>query len=479
MREQTLEATPRTEGLVARVVRSVIADMENGILRPTERLPSEREYAAKLYVSRNTVTAAYAVLEQQGAIRRLRGKGAFVCALPREKESFSWSGKISSRANALDEPVLEVLARRCADGLPYPLSAGTPAMEIFPRDAYAASAAKVMLEQLPAALAVAPTEGQWRLREAIAQWTGVDPQHVMITAGAQEAIDLLARCLIEPGDFAVVESPTYPGVIQSLRSAGAQLLPWGTDWPIDHLEDLFLRFRPKLLFTTPTFQNPTGRVMPLETRLGLLDLARRYHVPVLEDDVYARTFFGSQPPPASLYELDTHSLVVTMSTFSKMLAPGLRLGWLVAPLYMVKQLSLIKMRTNLFTGGFHQFVMADLIGNGEMNRHLLRLRRRHSELCDAAVDALKPAWEQGFLKTRVPTGGLYLWCKVLLAIDPDLLWSTLESRGLSVAPGFAFEPAPATTVAPYLRLCFTAATQDAVVGGVQTLTQVLRELRPA
>lgn len=470
---------PRAETLVARVVRSIVADMQNGVLRPTERLPSERDYAARLYVSRNTVTAAYAVLEQQGTIRRLRGKGAFVCALPTEKESFSWSGKISSGANALDEPVLELLARRCADGLAYPLSAGTPSLEIFPTDAYAASANKVMREELPAALAVAPTEGQWRMRETIAEWSGVSPHQVMITAGAQEAIDLIARCLIEPGDYAVVESPTYPGVIQSLRAAGAQLLPWGTDWAMDALEDLFLRFRPKLVFTTPSYQNPTGRVMSLQTRLDLLDLAQRYQVPVIEDDVYARTFFGSQAPPEGLGRLDTHSLVLALSTFSKMLAPGLRIGWLVAPLYMVKQLSLIKMRANLFTGGFHQLVLSDLIRSGGMDRHLVRLRQHHGALRDAAVEALKPAIDQGLLRTRVPEGGLYLWCKLLTPIEPDLLLSTLEARGLSVAPGFAFEPAVGSAPSHHVRLCFTAGSRETVTRGVQVLTETLRELRPA
>ena len=450
--------------------------MQSGALRPTERLPSERDYAAKLYVSRNTVTAAYAVLEQQGAIRRMRGKGSFVCALPAERETFSWSGKISSRANLLDEPILEVLARGCADGMPFPLSAGTPSLEIFPKEAYFASETRIMREQLPSVLAVAPTEGQWRTREAIAQWNGVDPQHVMITAGAQEAIDLLARCLIEPGDYAVVESPTYPGVIQSLRSAGAQLLSWETNWPLDHLEDLLLRFRPKLIFTIPTFQNPTGRVMSMETRLGLLELAQRYRVPILEDDVYARTFFGTQPPPESLYRLDTHSQVIAISTFSKMLAPGLRIGWLVAPTYMVKQLSLIKMRTNLFTGGLTQLAMADLIRNGEMDRHLVRLRQHHGELCAAVVEALAPAIEEGLLKVRAPAGGLYLWCRIAVPVDAELVWSRLEEKGLGVAPGFAFEPTSSGRLSSYFRLCFTAAGRHALLRGAHVLTEVLRAL---
>ena len=471
----TLESRPRTEGLVARVVRSVIAEMQNGTLQPTERLPSEREYAAKLYVSRNTVTAAYAVLEQQGIIRRLRGKGAFVCALPMEQESFSWSGKIASRANLLDEPVLELLARRCADGMPYPFSAGTPSLDVFPEEAFAASGHKVMREELRSALAVAPTEGQWRTRETVAQWIGVDPQHVMITAGAQEAIDLLARCLIEPGDYAIVDSPTYPGIIQSLRSAGAQLLAWETNWALDHLEDLLLRFRPKLIFTIPTFHNPTGRVMSAETRLGLLELAHRYRVPVIEDDVYSRTFFGVQPQPESLYTLDTHSQVITLSTFSKMLAPGLRIGWLVAPTYMVKQLSLIKMRSNLFTGGMGQLVVADLIRSGEMDRHLVRLRQHHAELCASAVEALMPAIREGLLKVRVPAGGLYLWCRLAVAVDAELLWSRLQDEGVSVAPGFAFEPGSSSNFSGCFRLCFTAASKDVVSRGALVLTEAIRE----
>lgn len=475
MPETTLQHAAQT--LVSRVVEGVVEEVRNGKLRSSERLPSEREYAHRLNVSRNTVTAAYSELEQQGVIRRVHGKGAFLCALPTGSESFSWSGKVSSVANSMDEPVLELLARRCADEVPYPLSAGTPSLEIFPKHAYTASVARVMDESLPSLLAVAPAEGQWRLRKAIADWTSVDPQHVMITAGAQEAIDLLARCLIEPGDHVVVDSPTYPGAIQSFRSVGANLLPWGTDWSLSQLEELLVRFRPKLIFTMPTFQNPTGRVMSFKTRTGLLDLAHRYRIPVIEDDVYGRTFFGSHPMPESLYKLDSRSQVISMSTFSKMLAPGLRIGWFMAPLYMVKQLSLIKMRSNLFTGGLNQFVLADLLRGGEMDKHLLRLRQHHGDLCGAAAEALQPAIDQGLLRCRVPVGGLYLWCKLLFPIDPDLFFSMLESQGLSVAQGRAFEPERKDKASPHFRICFTAAPCNTVVRGVQLLIRVLQELR--
>ena len=473
----TLQHAPET--LVSRVVERVMQEIRNGTLRSAERLPSEREYAERLNVSRNTVTAAYGELEQQGIIRRLQGKGAFLCALPTAIENFSWSGKVSSMANSLDEPVLELLARRCAGEILYPLSAGTPSLEIFPKQAYTSSVNRVLADSLPSALAVAPTQGQWKLREAIGEWTGVDPQHVLITAGAQEAIDLLARCLVQPGDSVVVDSPTYSGAIQSFRSAGARLLPWGTDWSLSQLEELLLRFRPKLIFTMPTFQNPTGRVMSLKTRTGLLDLACRYRIPVIEDDVYGRTYFGSHPMPESLYKLDSHSQVILMSTFSKMLAPGLRIGWLVAPMYMVKQLSLIKMRSNLFTGGLNQLALADLLHSREMDHHLVRLRQEHHSLCTAAVEALQPAIDQNLLRCRIPAGSLYLWCKLLFPIDPDLLFSTLEAQGLSVAPGMAFEPDRSSKSSSHFRLCFTAVPQSTLVRGVRLLTRVLQEFRAA
>lgn len=475
MRDMSLQQAHPT--LVSRIVKALIHEVREGRLKSAERLPSEREYADTHRVSRKTVTAAYDELEQQGVIRRVQGKGTFVCATASDTENFSWSGKVSKVASSLDEPVLELLARRCANPIAFPLSAGTPSLEIFPKQAYTASVDRVMDQSLPSVLAVAPTEGQWRLRETISEWAGVDPQHVMITAGAQEAIDLIARCLIGPGDHVVVDSPTYPGAIQSFRSAGASLLPWGTDWSLSQLEELLVRYRPKLIFTMPTFQNPTGRVMSLKTRVGLLDLAGRYRIPVIEDDVYGRTFFGSHPMPQSLYKLDLRSQVISISTFSKILAPGLRIGWLVGPLYMVKQLSLIKMRSNLFTGGLNQLVVADLLHSGEMDRHLLRLREHHSHLCRAAVEALQPAIDQGLLRCRVPAGSLYLWCKTLFPINPDHLFSLLEAQGLSVAPGIAFEADRSRQVSSCFRVCFTAAPRDKVACGLQLLTQVLREVR--
>ncbi len=465
-----MKSTP----LTSQVINHVLTGAEDGTYTVTCRLPSERELAEVLAVSRNTVTAAYSELESRGLVRRIHGKGAFLCARTTSQETFSWSGKMSRYANALDEPVLELLARSCAGTVAYPLSAGTPSLEAFPTHDYVSSVAKVLQDFIPSALAVAPAEGQWRLRVAIAKWLGLLPNNIMITAGAQEGIDLVARCLIEPGDHVVFDSPTYPGALQSFLSAGAKPLAWGTDWSLAHLEKLLLRYKPKLIFTMPTLHNPTGRTMSRKTRLGLLELARRYRVPVLEDDVYRELYFGQRSTPESLYDLDQHSLVVNVSTFSKMLAPGLRIGWLTAPLYLVKQLALIKMRSNLFTGALNQLALADMVESGAFDTHLGKLRSCHSDLCDTAVRALEASVRKGLLRFRVPAGGLYLWCKVLVSIDMELFFLELEERGVSVAPGIAFRTERAEHASTHFRICFTAINQGELSTGLQTLNRVLQ-----
>jgi DNA-binding transcriptional MocR family regulator len=459
--------------LPSRIVQQFLLAALNGEYKAADRLPSERELAQTLRVSRNTVTAAYAELEQTGIIRRIHGKGAFLCALPGNMTSLCWSGKISRFADSLDEPVLELLARRCADQMPFSLSAGTPSFEIISKDMYKNSVTSVIDATFPQVLAVASTEGQWKLREAIGSWIGCQPQNSLITAGAQEGIDLIARCLIERGDYVVVDSPTYPGALQSFLSAGARMLPWKTTWSLSHLEELLVRYRPKFIFTMPTLHNPTGKTMDLHTRIGLLEMAVRYSVPDVEDDVYTKTYSGTSSLPEALYQLDTHAQVISLSTFSKIFAPGLRIGWLTAPPYMIKQLSLIKMRSSLFTSGVNQLVLAHLITSGQLDDHLVALRRHHLMLCETAVTALEPSLRRGLLQCSMPSGSLYLWCKLLHPLDPEAFLEALEAQGLYVAPGFAFEPVRTVRHSRYFRLCFTALAKETLIEAIDVLNSTL------
>ncbi len=455
--------------LLAQVARHIEQQIALGQLSPGDRLPSERALAARLGLSRNTVTAAYLLLEKQGAIRRVAHRGAFVCPSGPADNPIEWSSKISRQAHLLDEPVLEMLAQSRLPNLRYRLSAGTPALSCFPLAPFRKAMNKVLANDALLAMAIAPTEGQPRLRRAIAAYDEAESSHILIVAGAQEGIDLLARCLVEPGDRVIIDRPTFPGAIQALQAAGARLVEWDTqEWSAEALERLLIAHRPKLIFTMPTYHNPTGRTMDEEQRASLLRLAARYRVPILEDDVYSRTRLRGSVPP-SLYRMDRHNVVIYLSTFSKVLAPGLRLGWIAAPPHMVKQLSLIKMRANLFTEGLLQLVMAELLENGVFEEHLTHLRTTHSALQKVAVDSLRKNFSSDELEFSIPRGGLYIWCRWRRPVDMEAVLLRAQETGASVAPGRAFfSGAPDDDC---FRICFTASSERDLPDAIRLLAE--------
>src|SRR5204863_4713961 len=180
---------------------------------------------------------------------------------------------------------------------------------------------------------------------------------------------------------------------------------------IDELEDLLVRYRPKLIYTNPTFQNPTGLTLPVRTCRELLRLAERYRVPIVEDGTYRELYFTEAPPP-SLRDLDAQNIVIHLNSFSKVLAPGLRLGWLSAAPSIVDQIAIIKQRLDPHTQNLVQFAMAALIRDGEFDAHLVRIRAEHAKRCAAMLAAIQRHFPPGALQFARPGGGLYLWCRV-------------------------------------------------------------------
>jgi DNA-binding transcriptional MocR family regulator len=443
--------------LLTQVARDIEQQVALGRLLPGDRLPGERALAQQLGLSRNTVSAAYFLLEKRGVIRRVPHRGAFICPAGAAENPIDWSSKISPQAHLLDEPVLEMLAQSRLPDLRYRLSAGTPALSCFPLTQFRKAINKVLTNDALPAMAIAPTEGQPRLRRAIAALEGVEASHILIVAGAQEGIDLLARCLVEPGDRVIIDRPTFPGAIQALQAAGAQLVEWDTtEWSAEVLERLLIAYQPKFIFTMPTYHNPTGRTMDEEQRAKLLELAARYRVPIVEDDVYSRTRLQGSVPQG-LYRMDRHNVVIYLSTFSKVLAPGLRLGWIAAPPHMVKQLSLIKMRANLFTEGLLQLALAEMLENGVFEEHLTRLRATHLGLQKIALSALRQNFPGDELDFMVPHGGLYIWCRWRRPVDMEGVLLRAQQKGASVAPGRAFfAGAPDENC---FRICFTASSE--------------------
>jgi DNA-binding transcriptional MocR family regulator len=279
-------------------------------------------------------------------------------------------------------------------------------------------------------------------------------ENVLILAGAQQGLDLLARCLVEPGDTVVIDRPGYLGAIHTFRAAGARLVGWDVvRHDLDELEDLLVRYRPKLIYTNPTFQNPTGWTMPIRLRRGFLELAGRLRVPIIEDDTYRELWFGAEPPP-TLHSLDTRSVVIHLSSFSKVLAPGLRLGWLSAAEPIVEQLALIKQSADPHAPSLMQAIVADLIDEGTFDRHLIELRLEHRRRRDALAAALERRGASGHLQWTQPDGGLYLWCRLPPRVNSATVMTRALADSVSVLHGQPFYADHAGD--RELRLCFSS-----------------------
>ncbi|MBA2260773.1 MAG: PLP-dependent aminotransferase family protein, partial [Acidobacteria bacterium] len=410
-----------------------------GELASGARLPPERELASRLQISRTTVVSAYRELESKGLLRGYVGRGTFVCASPEPSGTpFAWRGKIASAALRSSDSTMRDALRHATDSRILSLAAGEPAIDCFPTEAFQRAVDHVLTRDAQSAWRHGPTEGQPVLRKAIAERFRVPVESVLILAGAQQGLDLLARCLIDPGDAVIIDRPGYLGAIQSFHAAGAKLIGWDVlRGDIDELEDALVRYRPKLIYTNPTFQNPTGITMPIRTRRELLKLAERYRVPIVEDGTYRELSFGDTPP-ASLQEIDTQNLVIHLNSFSKVLAPGLRLGWLSATPSIVDQIALIKQRLDPHTQNLVQFALTRLLADGSFDAHLKRLRSEHARRCGLMLAAMQKHIPAGSIRVVRPQGGLYLWCRLSGGASSRVLLEHAVANGVAFVPGHAF-----------------------------------------
>lgn len=402
---------------------------------------------------------------------RLRRGGTFVCAAEGAQPAgapFAWRGKLAVGAQRTRDPTLRSIVRVASDPSVISFAAGTPALECFPTDAFRGISDRVLRRGAQSALGLAPTEGHPHLRRALAARSGIRPEQVIVVAGAQQGLDLVARCLLDPGDIVVIDRPGYLGAIQTFRAAGAHLVGWDAgQGDLDELEDLLLRSRPKLLYTTTTFQNPTGLTWPLPLRRDLIDLTSRYRLPVVEDEPYRDLSFGAAPPP-SLFAIDGGRSVIHVGTFSKTLAGGLRLGWVAANEAIVAQLGLVKLREDVSTASLTQLVVAELITTGRFDAHLASLRAAHARRHQAMLAALRRHVPADSLSVRPVTGGPYVWCRLVPEFDARDLCQAAAAADVAFVAGDRFYAAGAG--ANESRPCFSGVVPSRIEEGVRRLS---------
>jgi DNA-binding transcriptional MocR family regulator len=466
-------AVPRARPIYRRIVELIDRGIARGSLAPGFRLPPERDFAAALRVSRTTIVAAYRELESRGLARGYVGRGTFVSAKRDGDTPFAWRGKISATALQTTDSTLRDLMRHAADPGIVSLAAGEPALDVFPLEAFRVAMDNVLSRHGTTAWGHGPTEGLAPFRDALAHRFGGSAANMLVIAGAQQGLDLLARCLIDRGDTVIVDRPGYLGALQSFRSAGARMVGWDiARADMGELEDLVLRFRPKLIYTNPTFQNPTGVTISIRARRELIELARRFRVPIVEDETYCELALGSTAPPPALHTLDEDgTVVIRVNSFSKVLAPGLRLGWISAARPIIEQLAIMKQQVDPHTQNLIQLVVARLIEGGMFDRHLGVLRVEHRRRRDALAKALQRYVPDNALRFVVPDGGLFLWCR----IEGDVSARDVQQRALEekvfVVTGEPFYADGGGT--RELRLCFTARPTEASVRAARVIATAL------
>jgi len=447
-------------------------------------LPPERRLAAALGVNRSTILNAYRELKALGLVDAHVGRGTAVLGAPARIPNAAgvpWRQLFRESVARSHDPIIADLLALSERQDVISFSIGLPAPELLPLQIFAEYTAELIREIGAPLVLHCPTEGHTPLREALAQWVatrGIRARatDVLVVSGSQQGLDLVARVFIDPGDVVIVEEPTYIGALQSFRVAGAKIIGIPVDedgMRTDILASILERERPKLIYSLPTYQNPSGAVMSVERRRQLLELAARWHVPILEDDPYSELRYEGEPLP-SLKALDEHDLVLYQSTFSKVLFPGLRIGYLVVPPVVLHQLALAKQGVDLHANSFSQFLLERFVRDGHFSTHIEKIKPAYRRRRDRMAVALTKDPSIG-LEFSMPRGGFYIWCCLPDGVEHSALLANAAARGVVFLPGRACYPTEPTENC--LRLNFSHASEDEIEKGIERFLEAVREAR--
>jgi len=361
------------------------------------------------------------------------------------------------------------------------LAGGLPDTTSFPAESFLAQMADIADQSLPQALQYGPTEGTAMTREQIAsvmteEGMEVDPGDVTVTTGGQQAIDLITKVLIDPGDTLICDAPTYPGAIPTFSSYEADVIQIECDadgMRVDLLEETVESLaaggrRPKFIYSVPTFQNPGGMSLSEERRRKLVEIANRHEIIVVEDNPYGLLRFEGEPLP-SLYSLDGGSFVVYIGTFSKILSAGLRIGWIVSPPAIREKVVLGKQASDLCTSSLTQDFAARFFASGQWRDYVRELTGLYRSRRDAMLGAISEFFPHGATWNR-PEGGLFVWATLPDFLDSDDLLAKALQAGVAFVPGSgAYADGRRGSS---MRLNFSGVPEETIVEGIRRIGKV-------
>jgi DNA-binding transcriptional MocR family regulator len=465
--------------------------IETDALKAGVKLPATRELAGDLGVDRATIVAAYDELVAQGFATAHVGQGTFVAVhAPRGPQNQGESTPAENAPGAINwQQCFSRAARLSTDWRPPDVSGygsgqevisfagGMPDSSLFPIDAFRQVMHEVLRTEGQALLQYSPASGYPPLRRYLADYLVrkgivVTEADILIVNGSQQGLDLVARTLLDPGDRVVVEGPSYPGALQIFRAYQAEVLtvPIGDDGiRRDLVEGLLQRLAPKCLYVMPTFQNPTGATVSLEGRRELLAIATKAQVPIIEDDFHHELRYDGTPV-MPLRGLDRKGLVIAVGTFSKILFPGLRVGWIVAPPEVMERLIVAKRVSDFHTSALIQAAIYHFCRRRLLDRHMERMRLEYRCRRDTLLEALQRYCPAQVTWTH-PQGGFSLLLTLPSGLDTQSLLPEAASAGVLYTPGTLFYADGGGR--NQLRLSFSEIPTARIAEGVQRLASVI------
>jgi 2-aminoadipate transaminase len=418
------------------------------------------------------------------------GPTIFITPYLKEKSMQTpWDHRYAQRTEGMASSAIRELLKLTEKPDIISFAGGLPAPEVFPLDAFEAACQRVLRQHGSKALQYGTTEGYLPLREMIARHTNrygiqATPENVLITSGSQQALDLLGKLFVNRGDRVLVESPTYLGALQAWNAYGAEYVTVPLDEDgLDTVQlEQALRSGPKFIYVQPNFHNPAGVTLSLSRREKLVELADRYGVPIVEDDPYGQLRYEGQHLP-SLVVLDgrfrdnCHTCyrgnVIYLSTFSKILAPGLRLAWVVAPPEVIRMLVMAKQGADLHTSTFNQYVAHEVSKGGFLDHHVKQIRAVYGQRREIMLQAMQAHFPPGVDYTH-PQGGLFVWATLPESMDASAVLERAVQQKVAFVPGTPFYPGEGGRNA--MRINFSNATPEEIETGISRLGAVLHEM---
>jgi len=399
-----------------------------------------------------------------------------------------WEYRYANRTQRMGSSIIRELLKWTEQADILSFAGGLPAPEVFPVEKFKEACNTVLDEFGAQALQYSTTEGYRPLREMIARHAtrfGIDiaPDNILITSGSQQALDFIGRVFINQGDHIVCESPTYLGALQAWNAYGAQYISVPSDengMIVDELEKA-LRVGPKFIYVLPNFQNPAGSTLNLERRKRLVELADRYGVPIIEDDPYGQLRYEGEHLPA-VVTLDSQfrgddgtytGNVIYLSTFSKILAPGIRLAWVVAPQQVIRKLVMAKQAADLHTATFNQMVAFEVGKHGFLDEHVKFIRATYKERRDIMLETMDEVFPSEVRWTH-PQGGMFLWGILPKGMDAAEVLKVAIEKKVAFVPGGSFHPNGGGENT--MRLNFSFSSPEIIREGITRLGLLLREL---